>query len=849
MSWSVWLLRDTAEEVTDQVRVGSISAGTTASPSGLGMQFETLGGLIDGAVIGSQVQIRDGASVIFRGIVNAIERGDAGSVAGQYASTAYICSDIYGLLRSTIIPTPEPDSAAEAAQEQPSGFRSRIRSEDPDPAAGLDETPAGMFAWALGLIEDLEAARAVRRMPIISLSTEFVSATPEFTFTKYFPMVAESSYWDLLNDVATMAGQGWSIDPVGDPEDGADFILRTWNAIDRDAGNTASFEITDSPDIDPSVEGRDMLIARTISIAEDATDVVNKIEVSWEKASAKTPGLIIDKRVTVSDAESIGLYGERFERLSTEFRTAQMAEAAGLRKIGSAKRANVRGNARLPWDASVKAGRWVNIHRIDHPGDHDGHFDIYAWISTIRPAFEPGYVNPSTGQEEPAWMDIDFNSDPYEASAFRPFVPTTASAGGGKSGDGTTPTVPVLPSPIGSSGNYVLVNVEPMLGPLSSGARKMPLAYSDFFQREQEPKYTPKSFAWTSAGGTVNRASLMPKSTFGADAYYGGGNDYKLGDTTQGLSSIGLFKVQTNISLGTQIKSARLCLVVNAPTATGVSAVEPGRVSGIAVAQLSYVPYGSSNTPLGIEEMMTRLLAGGSAAVPPSIGGSIVGNVHTFALGEGTNRFVIDFNPGLYPAAESAYSNTKMSAYFVIAATSSTHNKILVSPHYMVARAFATVNSGTTGVPSPSNTQTWIVDRAVPTRTYLSTDPTEYRNIGFNISKDWSASFGSYALIQISGTASSEGVQSTSNEFSGKFRQYAGQTSFTLSAPGKREGMVVRVYTTSTAYGETVNRAKDITSYVTTSLNDAGQVVSIDIARAASYGLLANQRLTVEFGS
>jgi hypothetical protein len=851
MSWSVWLLRDGAEEITGQVRVGSISAGTTASPSGLGMEFETLGGLIEGATIGSQVQIRDGATIIFRGIINAVERGDAGPIAGQYAATTYICSDIYGLLRGAIIATPEPNSAAEEAQEQPPGFRARVRAEDPDPAADLNLSPAGMFAWALGLIEDLESAKVSKRLPTISLSTALVSATPAFTFTKYFPMVAESSYWDLLNDIATMAGQGWAIDPSEDPEDEADFVLRTWNAIDRDAGNTADFEFSDDPNIAAVGEGP-VLLARSISLAEDATDVINKIEVSWEKASKTIPGLIIDKRVTVSDASSIALYGERFERLATQFRTAAMAQAAGLRKLASSKNANIRGSARLPWDVSVRAGRWVLIHRADHPGDHDGHYDTYAWISTVRPGFEPGYVNPATGQEEPTWMDIDFNTDPYEASAFRPFVPVTAGPGGGAD-DSTTPATPPPPSPIGTNGNYVLVNVDKSVGPRTNdhpipGSVSMPRSYTDFFQLDNEPRYTPKSAIWTLLGNqaSTSHARLKPRSVVSADF-----SGFFAGDQIAGESGVQLFRVLTGIPVSAKVVSAKMCLVINAPIEYSLFESMKNVATSIQVAQLSYVPYGPTATPLTAQEMAVRLTGGGTGGVPATIGGSIVGGVQTFAVKPGINRFVFDFQPGLYPSdAESAYPSTKMAAYFVMTVGSSSANTLLLpvlDSTFGVPAARAAIVPGATGVPSGQTTY-FVVDRAVPTEAFEYGDPTERREIGFDISEEWSASFGSYALIQVSGTTASANVQSTTNEFAGTSRQNVGRTSFTLSAPGKREGMVVKLYTTATAYGETVTRAKDITAYVSVDLNDDEKVVAIDIARAASYGLLANQKLTVEFG-
>lgn len=829
MSWSVWLIRgEETSDITGQVRVGSIAAGITSSPTGIGMEFETLGGEIEGQPIGAEVQIRDGELVIYRGIINAVDRGDAGSIAGQHPATRYICTDIFGALKSTLIPIPEPNSVLERATERPPKFRQRVRKGNPDPAKPLGEpgdatknlTVPQMFAWALDLIEDLESAKA-NRLPTISLSTENVSGTPlsdgePFAFNKYFPIIADTNYWDLLNDIATFAGQGWSLDPIVDPEGGSAFQLRTWNAIERDAGNTATYEFADAEGVSAAVEGAEVKLARTLAITEDASTLVNSVRVIWEKPVKGKPGLITEKVAYVKDTASVAEYGERMEEIVTDFHTVQMARAAGLRKIGASKNPNMRGNARVPWDPAIRPGVWVNLHRTDHPGDHDGHYDAYAWITTIRPVFEPGYRNPETGAEEPTWVDIDFNTEPYEVEAFKPFIP-----------EARKPRAAIGASnpPAGTSGPVVVASVQLSAAPFIENAGT-PVG---FVAAQVQPLAHGFTSGLTATLTPLRRQLPWQYSVPPLTSSRGGGIIVPL-----------VFTVLTRIPKATSVKSCQVYLGLEidqvARTTLPFTAAQ-ANITRVAVFQLK-----NTARPLGDNARGRYYATMGNSLGPLSIGPNIVGSVRYFSVEPGMNRLQFSAQLGSYVGANELfglYANYK-TARFVVVPVADNRGSIENGLTYHLG---GDLGAGTV---DPTVYHTW--DRTSPT------EIDGYPAWGYDLSNPPDNATQCYALVHVSGSAGTTVAGTRIDEFEGTDLQYSGRRVFSLSALAYRAGLKAVLYSagSSSATSGAGVYAKDISEQIEkrlVGLADPNELTcnQVDITDAVAFGLLKNQRLVITY--
>ena len=442
MSWSVkHVYSGTTTDITSYIRLSDLSLSMSASPESQGSSFALLQPF--DAKIGAEIQVRDSDNdVQYRGWVISIEREDHGPVAGLHPKTVLVTEDIYSALKRTTFPVFSEGEAGEALNELPSGLRKADRKYQAEALLdGFDMSVDDVFAWALARIETLESAKGSGRVPRISTSTANVSTAAidastgsPFRFGRYFPQIIDGlSYWDVLNGIAAMAGMNWylKVIPGVTSPSSAGVELYTWDATEdgygvSDPSNFAGYEVVDDQSATVG-GGQTAVLARNISMREDSGEVINTVELTYEPKDGNgvsTPtnvtaggylpaGLAWDGN-KISNTSSVATYGQRYERMVTDFVTREMAIATGARRALSAGSANIRGSARVLNNYAVIPGQWVMVHRTDHP-ESGGYYKRRGFLHTVSLIFEDG-------QPEPIWMELSFNHDVYQAPNFRPFV-------------------------------------------------------------------------------------------------------------------------------------------------------------------------------------------------------------------------------------------------------------------------------------------------------------------------------------------------------------------------------------------------------------------------------------------
>jgi hypothetical protein len=442
VSWSVkHVYSSTVTDITDKLRLSDLSLTIGASPEPQGATFR----LIDpfDAKVGAEIQVRDGdGGVQYRGWVVSIEREDHGPVAGLHPRTVLVTEDIYTALKRTTFPVFNEDDAGEALNELPAGLRKADRKYLADSVLdSFDMSVADVFGWALARIDTLESAKGSGRLPRISTSTANVCTAPidsstgsPFRFGRYFPQIIDGlTYWDVVNGIAALAGMNWylRVIPGVTSTASAGLEIVTWDATEDAYGvgnpaNYASYEVID--DMAAAVGlGQIEVLARSISLREDSSEVVNSVDLVYQPKNGN--GVSMPKNVTsggylpaglswsgnkIVSSTSVAAYGERHERMVTDFITREMAIATGSRRVLSAAKPNIRGSARVLYDPTIVPGEWVMVHRYDHP-EGAGYYKRRAFLHSLGLVFEDGY-------DAPVWMELSFNRDVYQAPNFRPFI-------------------------------------------------------------------------------------------------------------------------------------------------------------------------------------------------------------------------------------------------------------------------------------------------------------------------------------------------------------------------------------------------------------------------------------------
>lgn len=442
MSWSVkHVYSSTVTDITNNLRLSDLSLTVGASPEPQGATFRLVEPF--DAKIGAEIQVLNSAGAVqYRGWVISIEREDHGPVAGLHPRTLVVTEDIYTALKRTTFPVFNEGDAGEALNELPSGLRKADRKYLADSVLdSFDMSVADVFGWALARIETLEAAKGSGRLPRISTSTANVCTAPidsstgaPFRFGRYFPQIIDGlTYWDVINGIAALAGMNWylRVIPGVTSTASAGLEIVTWDATEDAYGvgnptNYASYEVID--DVAATVgSGQIEVLARTISLREDSSEVVNSVDLVYQPKDGN--GVSIPKNVTaggylpaglswsgnkIVSSTSVAAYGERHERMVTDFITREMAIATGSRRVLAAAKPNIRGSARVLYDPTIVPGEWVMVHRYDHP-EGAGYYKRRAFLHSLGLVFEDGY-------DEPVWMELSFNRDVYQAPNFRPFV-------------------------------------------------------------------------------------------------------------------------------------------------------------------------------------------------------------------------------------------------------------------------------------------------------------------------------------------------------------------------------------------------------------------------------------------
>ena len=442
MSWSVkHVYSSTVTDITNKLRLSDLSITIGSAPEPQGASFR----LIDpfDAKVGAEIQVRDdGGNVQYRGWVVSIEREDHGPVAGLHPRTVLVTEDIYTALKRTTFPVFNEGEAGESLNELPAGLRKADRKYQAEAALdSFDMSVADVFGWALARIDTLESAKGSGRLPRISTGTGNVCTAPidnstgsPFRFGRYFPQIIDGlTYWDVVNGIAAQAGMNWylRVIPGVTSTASAGLELVTWDATEdaygvADPSNYATYEVVDNPDA--AVGGGQMaVLARGISLREDSSEVVNSVDLVYQPKDGA--GVSTPKNVTsggylpgdlswsgnkIVSSSSVATYGERHERMVTDFMTREMAIATGSRRVLSAAKPNIRGSARVLYDATIVPGEWVMVHRYDHP-ESAGYYKRRAFLHSLGLVFEDGY-------DAPVWMELSFNRDVYQAPNFRPFV-------------------------------------------------------------------------------------------------------------------------------------------------------------------------------------------------------------------------------------------------------------------------------------------------------------------------------------------------------------------------------------------------------------------------------------------
>lgn len=371
--------------------------------------------------LGSEILLRDSTNGVnlFRGWITAIERTDAAGaeVAGITNAQSWnlIVSSILSLLKTQVVPsatTPEQ----EAIQELPPGLRADQST------AALDETPMlpiEVLAWAVQLINSLEAAKDVP-LPLLSEDFNYVvdptvqvtgpSGLTDFAFTGAYAFFADgATYYELLDAIASISALRWWID--------ADLKLHTVDAIEPPV---ADIEITDKPADGPVVSGHTVLPARSISLTEDMTAIVNCVRVSYTPKDQ--PAATTD----VKSLSSVAVYGERWEQIATQFRTVDLARAIARRRVMTARLPDYHGKARVRYTHEITPGTRVWVRQRRHGVDRL----CYVW--GVSPVFDPG-------SDTPVWLDVEFSRSDWQPPSWTPviFEGGTGSGIAGKDGADT----------------------------------------------------------------------------------------------------------------------------------------------------------------------------------------------------------------------------------------------------------------------------------------------------------------------------------------------------------------------------------------------------------------------------
>lgn len=415
MGWTVTHTSGTTTtDITAFVRLNELSASLSGTPieQALAFTLYTKGAAFK-PVENAMVLVKDaGGYNKFRGWISSIERTDApgAQVAGITGAESYnvVASSILARLKATQVPF-ATTTAQQRAQELPKGLRQN------ESGAYLDThpmRPKAVLAWALNLIEDLEAAKGGARMPALSLvTTNIVNPAPnvstpsglkDFYFTSPFAFFADgATYYELIDNICQLSALRWWID--------ADLRLHTMDAVaptilgveiaDADAeGGTVAVPL-------PHVSGSTVLTARSISLTTDIASIVNAVVATY---NTKTEV----KSVTQKNASSIASYGERWETINTNFGTAAMARAIAWRRVNTAKTPDYRGSARVRFDAdsnTIAPGYRMWVSQVRHGKAQL----VNVW--GVRPVFEPG-------SSVPVWLDVEFSRADWRPPSFTPVV-------------------------------------------------------------------------------------------------------------------------------------------------------------------------------------------------------------------------------------------------------------------------------------------------------------------------------------------------------------------------------------------------------------------------------------------
>lgn len=843
MSWNVRHVSRTGTitDITPYVTSEALGVSASASPSGSTFPITMVGEGFE-AQIGARVEIRDGSTVMVRGWVESIDRGDTGPVAGLSQQTTLYCADIFAILRRTYVPQVD-DISSQAAydQERPAGFREKVQAYDPDPAGTLNLTKPQMYAWALELIESLEAAKGASRIPAIGTGTGSVSNYPTFTFDNFFPIVADGqSYWNLIDGIAQLSGQGWTIEPSG-----SSMVLRTWDLTAVQNENIADFELSDDPDVAPHTGGHSVIAASTISLTEDASGVVNKVQVVWSSKSStgrstiKTIDLPGEGLTTgvFDTTDSVAAYGVRFERMTSDFTSKAKAIAIASRKIGSSKTANNRGSARIPYTGTVTPGRWVWVHRVNHPGDHAGHWDGLAWLQSVTPVFE-------RGADGPVWQDLEFTRDTYEPSAFRPFVPAEKPAVPLIDADTGTPgTTPTETPPTGPP----LINPVPTTAPLPPSG--------EIFLAPISTLWSGYGYPPLYVGSTVLPGSSTPVTPGYVSS--SGGTDVLPGDTARFIPEY------RNDALGEVIGGSYRPMVMGVfPNVPASMTVDTGRLF-IAISVAGPNDYQATRIRIGQCDPINSHQSSASNLTPAVSNWAVIdkglkANGKEFTLAPGVNRIEIPFNLKKHSVPASFMNANRINGYqtaffaaIVVGQKGPKGALQGISNCSVTLGSGASVGGSDIGAPwgpAPhigATTSTlaagsaYRVKRADPTKAYSGLTGTAEVGLTINISKRQVTTAHCYALIGVEKSAS--WTNTASSEVTEKLAGARGKVLFTLGQVAKPAS--VSVYLCDGRYSFAVGSpgTRDISRRVVLQKNSAGKVTGFDITPIQSYGLVPKQ--------